>query len=85
MCGGEAEAPPINCANIDCNRIFLACPACKERLQGCCCDSCVEAPRLRRPPQDAPGNYSKWKAYAVEGQVRRAGIKGEWDTPGVEA
>jgi len=68
VCGGEAEAPPINCANIDCNRIFLACPGCKQRLLGCCGRECVEAPRLRRPVQDAPGNYAKWNKYAPEGE-----------------
>ena len=29
MCGGGAELPHANCANIDCNKLFLACPACK--------------------------------------------------------
>jgi len=32
MCGGCAELPHANCANIDCNKLFLACPACKVRL-----------------------------------------------------
>ena len=29
LCGGEPELPHLNCANIDCNKLFLACPACK--------------------------------------------------------
>lgn len=37
-----------NCANMDCNELFLACPECAEKLQGCCCLACMEAPR-RRP------------------------------------
>lgn len=36
-----------NCANMDCNELFLACPQCAEKLQGCCSDSCTQAPRLR--------------------------------------
>jgi UPF0176 protein len=36
-----------NCANMDCNALFLSCPQCAERLQGCCCSSCQQAPRLR--------------------------------------
>lgn len=36
-----------NCANMDCNELFLACEACLEKLQGCCCNSCQEAPRVR--------------------------------------
>ena len=29
MCNGRAELPHANCANIDCNKLFLACPTCK--------------------------------------------------------
>lgn len=29
MCNGTAELPHANCANIDCNKLFLACPTCK--------------------------------------------------------
>ena len=29
LCGGTPELPHLNCANIDCNKLFLACPACK--------------------------------------------------------
>ena len=36
-----------NCANMDCNELFLACPECAEKLRGCCCESCTEMPRLR--------------------------------------
>jgi UPF0176 protein len=36
-----------NCANMDCNELFLCCPACAERLQGCCSEACQQAPRVR--------------------------------------
>jgi UPF0176 protein len=36
-----------NCANMDCNELFLCCPACAEEFQGCCCAECRSAPRLR--------------------------------------
>lgn len=36
-----------NCANMDCNELFLACPVCAERLQGCCSEACETAPRRR--------------------------------------
>jgi UPF0176 protein len=36
-----------NCANMDCNALFLSCPACAEKLQGCCSESCTQTPRLR--------------------------------------
>ena len=30
LCGGAAQLPHMNCANLDCNRLFLACGACKR-------------------------------------------------------
>lgn len=36
-----------NCANMDCNRLFLCCPTCLEKLSGCCQESCKNAPRVR--------------------------------------
>lgn len=37
-----------NCANMDCNALFLSCLECAEKMKGCCSDPCIEAPR-RRP------------------------------------
>ena len=28
-CEGPAQLPHMNCSNVDCNRLFLACPACQ--------------------------------------------------------
>lgn len=36
-----------NCANMDCNELFISCLACAESLQGCCCEECMKAPRVR--------------------------------------
>ena len=36
-----------NCANMDCNALFLCCPSCLSQFQGCCQTSCKDAPRLR--------------------------------------
>jgi UPF0176 protein len=36
-----------NCANMDCNELFLSCPACAEKLKGCCSDHCQTQPRVR--------------------------------------
>ena len=35
LCGGGAQLPHMNCANLDCNRLFLACGACKARPPTC--------------------------------------------------
>jgi len=65
LCGGKAILPHLNCANVDCNKLFLACQECKEAFKGCCCEACQEAPRLLRPiqPEGAYGQYSKMSLY----------------------
>jgi UPF0176 protein len=46
FCGCASDAY-YNCANIDCNELFLSCPECIEIKKGACCPSCESAPRLR--------------------------------------
>lgn len=36
-----------NCANMDCNALFLSCSACVEKRKGCCCEKCMHEPRVR--------------------------------------
>lgn len=36
-----------NCANMDCNELFISCSSCLEVYQGCCCHECTSMPRLR--------------------------------------
>jgi predicted sulfurtransferase len=94
-CGGTAALPHVNCANIDCNKLFIACDACRVRgrahrggggsrlllagrrphaatchtpcmqgqLKGCCCEACMDAPRLLRP-LITQGLYGNWTRYA---------------------
>lgn len=53
VCGAAPRLPHINCANVDCNLLFMACGACQERLRGCCCEDCRDnAPRLLRPAKE---------------------------------
>ena len=54
-----------NCANMDCNALFLACPTCAEKRQGCCSEACMEEPR-RRPfvKRDRPKPFRKWYHYS---------------------
>lgn len=60
----DALLPHLNCANLDCNDLFLACAACRAALRGCCCAECVRAPRLLRPVKPG-GHYRSWQAYAA--------------------
>ncbi len=36
-----------NCANMDCNALFISCEDCVDKLSGCCCETCMDAPRVR--------------------------------------
>lgn len=36
-----------NCANMDCNHLFISCQSCMDVYKGCCNHPCTEAPRLR--------------------------------------
>ncbi|PKA48241.1 Rhodanese-like domain-containing protein 8, chloroplastic [Apostasia shenzhenica] len=51
-----------NCANLDCNRLFLCCGNCVKEFKGCCCSACTQAPRLR-PVLHGHQRYQKWHLY----------------------
>ncbi|XP_030541189.2 rhodanese-like domain-containing protein 8, chloroplastic isoform X2 [Rhodamnia argentea] len=51
-----------NCANLDCNLLFLCCPECVSSFRGCCCSTCMLAPRLR-PILPGHQRYKKWHLY----------------------
>lgn len=53
-----------NCANMDCNHLFLCCKACLEKYQGCCQDSCSKGPRIRPYHHLNPHKpFRKWFHY----------------------
>ncbi len=56
-----------NCANMDCNRLFLCCPTCLKKHSGCCSEQCGQAPRVRPyHQQDAHKPFRKWYHYFKE-------------------
>lgn len=63
-CQGAVESY-YNCANMDCNKLYLCCTACLDKSLGCCSEDCVEAPR-RRPyaHQQTHKPFRKWYHYA---------------------
>lgn len=49
-CCSHCSAPCdtyINCANMDCNELFLCCPSCLEEQIGCCSKECQTKKRVR--------------------------------------
>lgn len=44
---GKLSDTYYNCANMDCNELFLSCPQCLAKFKGCCQESCCNSQRLR--------------------------------------
>ena len=42
-----------NCANMDCNKLFICCLSCLKTHQGCCSASCKDTGRVRPYKEDA--------------------------------
>lgn len=54
-----------NCANMDCNKLFLCCSTCLHELKGCCHESCCSSIRLRPyHAQDTHKPFRKKHLYA---------------------
>ncbi|KAL8547809.1 hypothetical protein ACS0TY_007223 [Phlomoides rotata] len=63
ICGSQvSELKHRNCANIDCNLLFLCCLKCVDDFKGCCCSKCTCASRLR-PVLPGHQRYDKWHTY----------------------
>lgn len=44
---GQSNDTYYNCANTDCNQLFICCDHCIEATKGCCSTTCAQAPRIR--------------------------------------
>ncbi|KAM3200460.1 rhodanese-like domain-containing protein 8, chloroplastic [Capsicum annuum] len=63
ICGSQvSELRHRNCANLDCNLLFLCCAGCVKHLRGCCSIQCTSARRLR-PVLTGHQRYQKWHNY----------------------
>ncbi|XP_076913031.1 rhodanese-like domain-containing protein 8, chloroplastic [Bidens hawaiensis] len=63
ICGSQvSELWHRNCANLDCNLLFLCCSSCMNELKGCCTLKCTSADRLR-PVLPSHERYKKWHHY----------------------
>lgn len=56
-----------NCANMDCNYLFLSCQKCLEIYKGCCHKDCKESPRVRPYCEQNPHKpFRRYHAYFGE-------------------
>lgn len=55
-----------NCANMDCNALFLCCQSCIDQFKGCCKEECFQAPRLRPYHQQNPHKPFRRRHHYIE-------------------
>lgn len=61
-----------NCANMDCNELFLCCPECLKQYGGCCQESCMQSERVRPyHHQDPHKPFRKWYSYFDDKKVSK--------------
>lgn len=65
LCAEPTESY-FNCANMDCNHLFLSCPACIESLAGCCKEECKSSDRVRPYHQKNPHKPFRRKYWYQE-------------------
>lgn len=48
---GEACDNHTNCENVDCNLLFIQCDSCREKMENCCSEECIEVIHLSEEDQ----------------------------------
>lgn len=62
----------FNCANVDCNALFLSCSPCWRSTFGCCQYTCRRALRRRLIDSDQPGRpFRRYEIQRVESKACR--------------
>lgn len=44
---GKLSDEIINCFNLDCDKLFISCKVCQEKMNKTCCEKCLASPRKR--------------------------------------
>jgi UPF0176 protein len=60
---GNPNDTYYNCANMDCNTLFLCCSVCLPQFQGCCQTACAEGDRVRPYQKGNSKPFRKWYHY----------------------
>lgn len=61
---GQPADTYLNCANMDCNKLFVCCPEAAMKYEGACSEECMKAER-KRPfnKENAFAPFRKWYHY----------------------
>ena len=63
-----------NCHNLDCDRLFLSCQSCLQKMENCCSAKCQTAPRKRKSLQQDQQETEKICLGIVENYYARKNI-----------
>jgi UPF0176 protein len=58
---GEPCDTHVNCANVHCNLLFIQCDSCREKMENCCSDDCIDIIHL---PEDKQKELRKGKTVS---------------------
>lgn len=64
QCGEPCDVH-TNCANLGCNLLFIQCDSCKEKMQNCCSDECIEVTQMSEEDQKAWRRAQNEKGHNV--------------------
>lgn len=67
---GEPCDTHTNCANVDCNLLFIQCENCQKEFNGCCSAECMEIIAL---PEETQKELRKNKNYQYSNMLYRKG------------
>lgn len=75
---GKACDNHVNCSNVHCNLLFIQCDSCKEKMEHCCSDECIEVIHL---PAEVQKEMRKGKTVSnkifKKGRSEKLKIKSE--------
>ncbi|KAJ7542702.1 hypothetical protein O6H91_09G007400 [Diphasiastrum complanatum] len=77
LCGEEVtQIRHRNCANLDCNCLYLSCVDCVDRYKGCCSGKCTNASRLRPvlSSEQSYDRYERWHKYRLHKETTHGEI-----------
>ena len=69
QCGAPCDTH-TNCANNDCHLLFIQCPECAAKYQGCCSDECARVIQL--PPDERIKMRAQFREKYAKTQIFRS-------------
>lgn len=67
---GEPCDHHVNCANVDCNLLFIQCDKCASHFNNCCSDECREISLM---PEDVQKSLRRGKSHPYSNMLYRKG------------